>query len=59
MAPRSAFNSQAMSVQIGHAHSKIFSGSMHGQMHRAISSSLIVRPVPTSYLNDKFSARKI
>jgi hypothetical protein len=30
-----------------------------GQMHRTISSSLIVRPVPTSYLNGKFSAMKI
>jgi hypothetical protein len=47
-----------MSVQIGHAHSKIFSGSMHGQMHRAISSSLIVRPDPTSYLNNELRAKE-
>ena len=56
MAPRSAFNSQAMSVQIGHAHSKVFLGSMHGQIHPI--SSLIVRPIPTSHLNDKFRAKK-
>ena len=45
-----ARTSQSMSVQTGHAHSEIFSGAMHGQMHLAISSSLIVLPVFASYL---------
>lgn len=47
---RNARTSQSMSVQTGHAHSEILSGTMHGQMHLAISSSLIVLPVFASYL---------